>query len=211
MKVVRTITVRYSRSRFRSVRAAAALSFLLLFAMSCPSPAGEAKPVTAILIAARADLQDPYFADSVVLVMNSLGPTPIGIIINRPTQVPVSRLFPDLKRLAQMQDKVYFGGPVDIESVWFLFRAASRPEHAAEALAGVYLSNDRELLLQLLGRGKPTEGLRIFVGHSAWGPGQLESEIKSGAWTLEHADSDAIFNGQSEHPWPAPQAPKRSI
>ena len=31
--------------------------------------------------------------------MNNLGPAPVGIIINRPMPIPVSRLFPDLKRL----------------------------------------------------------------------------------------------------------------
>jgi putative AlgH/UPF0301 family transcriptional regulator len=52
------------------------------------------------------------------------------------------------------------------------------------------------------------DGLRIFIGHSGWAPRQLEAEIARGDWTLERAKSDAIFNGKSEHPWPAPQAPK---
>jgi putative transcriptional regulator len=91
----------------------------------------------------------------------------------------------------------------------FLLRAATPPEHAIQAFDGIYLSTNRELLLQLLGRDKPMDGLRIFVGHSGWAPGQLEAEIARGEWNLERADSDAIFNGKSEHPWPAPQAPKR--
>jgi putative transcriptional regulator len=155
-------------------------------------------------------LPDSNFADSVVLVMNNLGPAPVGLIINRPTQLPLSRLFPDLKPLAQLRDKVYFGGPVEFGSVWFLFRAAKPPKHAIQACDGVYFSANRELLLQLLARAKPMDGLRIFIGYSGWGPGQLEAEIARGDWTLEHAESDAIFNGKSEYPWPAPQAPKRS-
>jgi len=146
-----------------------------------------------------------------MLVMNNLGPAPVGIIINRPTPIPVSGLFPDLKRLAQVHDKVYFGGPVDFESVWFLFRAATRPEHAIQAIDGVYLSADQQLLLQLLGRDKPMDSLRIFFGHAGWAPGQLEAEIDRRAWTLKRADTDAIFSGKSEHPWPSIQDPKRSI
>ncbi len=191
--------------------AAALCALMLLIGSSWPTCAGDAKRLSAIFIVARDELPDPNFADSVVLVMNNLGPAPVGIILNRPTQIPVSRLFPDLKRLAQVQDKVYFGGPVDFGSVWFLFRASKRPEHAVQALEGIYLSASRELLLQLLGRNKPTDGLRVFVGHSGWAPGQLEAEINHGDWMLEHADTDAIFNHKSEHPWPAPQTPKRSI
>jgi putative transcriptional regulator len=183
---------------------------LLLFAASWPRSAEEAKPLTAILLVARSELPDPNFADSVLLVMNNLGPAPIGIIVNRPTHVAVAELFPDLKRLAQLRDKVYYGGPVGFGSVWFLFRGAKPPKEAIQAFDGVCVSADRALLLQLLGRDKPMEGLRIFIGHAGWAPGQLEDEINRGDWTLKRAESDAIFNGKSEHSWPEPQTPKNS-
>ena len=183
---------------------------LLLLASSWSTPAADSKAVTAILLTARTDVSDADFANSVVLVMNNLGPAPIGVIVNKPTSIPVSRLFPDLKRLAPLHDKVYFGGPVEFGSVWFLFRAAAVPEHAIQASEGICISADRELLLQLLGRTKPMDGLRIFIGHSGWAPGQLEAEIARGDWTLGRAESAAIFGGKSDHPWPAPPAPKRS-
>jgi putative transcriptional regulator len=183
-------------------------ALLLLSGSSRPTSAADTKPLTAILLVAQDDLSDPSFANSVVLVMNNLGPAPVGIIVNRPTPIPVSHLFPNLKRLAQVSDKVYFGGPVEFEAVWFLFRAAKPPEHAIPTCDGVYLSADRDLLLQLLGRDKPMDGLRIFVGHAGWAPGQLEAEIAAGAWTLKRAEAEAIFNGKSEHPWPSPPAPK---
>jgi putative transcriptional regulator len=187
--------------------AGALCALLLLAGSSWPASAPDAKPLTAILLIARDDLPDSNFADSVVLVMNNLGPAPVGIIINRPMPIPVSRLFPDLKRLAKVRDKVYFGGPVDFGSVWFLFRAAAPPEHAIQACDGVYLSADRQLLLQLLGRDNPMDSLRIFVGHAGWAPGQLEAEIGHGDWTLKRADPEAIFNGKSEHPWPGEHTP----
>jgi putative transcriptional regulator len=201
-----------ANSAFCSRRALAqALCVLLLLASpAVPADAEDAKPLTAILLVARGELRDPNFADSVVLVMNHLGPAPVGLVINRPTDILVSRLFPDLKRLAALPDKVYFGGPVELTSVWFLFRAARPPEHAVQAFGSIYLSTNRELLLQLLGRNKPMDNLRIFIGHSGWGPGQLEAEIAQGAWQLEHADPDAIFSRKSEHPWPAPAHPDNS-
>ena len=142
-----------------------------------------------------------------MLVMNNIGPAPAGVIINRPTRIAVSRLFPDLKRLAQLNNKLYFGGPVEITSVWFLFRADRPPEHAIQVLDDVYVSTNRELLRKLLDRDKPMEGLRIFIGHSGWAPDQLEAEIARGDWTLAPADTDAIFDGKSEHPWPEQHAP----
>jgi putative transcriptional regulator len=185
-------------------------ALLLVCGSSWPTSAAAAKPLRAILLMAAGNLPDSDFADSVVLVMNNLAPAPVGIIINRPMPIPVSRLFPDLKRLVQVRDKVYFGGPVEFGSVWFLFRATTPPEHAIQACDGVYLSADRELLLQLLGRDKPMDGLRVFVGHAGWAPGQLEAEIANGDWTLKRAEPRAIFGAKSVHPWPRAQAPKPS-
>jgi len=208
------------RRAFDLVRCAAGAFGALLLLSATPQPiraapdaaAGEAHAPTAILISARDDVADPDFAGSVVLVMNNLGPAPVGIIVNRPTPVPVSRLFPAIKRLAQLPDKLYFGGPVEFGAVWFLFRAAKPPdpEHTTRAFDDVYLSADRKLLLQLLGREKPMEGLKIFVGHAGWAPGQLQDEIAHGDWALERADPEAIFHPKPENPWPSTQAPKRS-
>jgi putative transcriptional regulator len=164
----------------------------------------DASSTTSILLIAGDGLADPNFSGSTVLVFNNLGPAPVGFIINRPTPVPVSRLFPDLKRLAQVKDKLYFGGPVDFGSVWFLFRAHTAPKHALQACDGVYLSADKELLEQLLSRDHPMDGLRIIVGYSGWTPDQLRAEIASGAWTLKRAGAEAIFSGKSENPWPSP-------
>jgi len=191
--------------------AGALCAFLLLSVSPRSASVLADEPLTAILLIARHGLPDPNFGDAMVLVMNNLGPGPVGIIINRPMPVPVSHLFPDLKPLKKVSDKVYFGGPIDYGSVWFLFRAASAPQHAIQAFDGVCVSADRQLLLQLLGRNKPMDSLRIFVGHAGWAPGQLEAEIARHDWTLRRAEVDTIFSGKSEHPWPSPRAPQLTI
>jgi putative transcriptional regulator len=189
---------------------AGALCALLLLFKPWPTSADDARPLNAIMLVARSGLPDSDFADAVVLVMNNLGPAPLGLIVNRPTRTMVSELFPDLERLARLHDKLYFGGPVEIGPIWFLFRAATPPEHAIQAFDGVCLSADRDLLLRLLRRDKPMEGLRIFIGHAGWAPGQLEAEINRGDWTLEPADSDTIFNDKRKQPRPASPGPKLS-
>jgi putative transcriptional regulator len=178
----------------------------LLLALSFPTIVGavEKTPLTAIVITAKAELPDDNFAASAVLVLNNIGPAPIGLITNRPTKFTVAHLFPELERqLAQVPDRIYFGGPVELDTIWFLVRAARAPEHSIKAFDDVYISSSRELLLRLLGRQKPMEGLRIFVGHSGWAPGQLEAEIGHGDWVLAKANADSIFSSKSDHPWPS--------
>jgi putative transcriptional regulator len=181
----------------------------LLLATAWPTLAEDTQPVTAIFLVAQAMEPESPFADSIVLTMNNLGPAPVGIIINRPTPISVAEIFPDVKRLERVHDKVYFGGPVELGTVWFLFRASAAPKHAIRAIDNVYLSGDRDLLRGLLRRDKPMDGLRIYIGHAGWGPGQLEGEIDVGAWALKRADADAIFNGEDENPWTPSPVPRR--
>jgi putative transcriptional regulator len=178
---------------------------------SWPAVADESTRLTAILLVAREGLVDSSFSGSVVLVMNHVADGPVGVIVNRPTPMTVADLFPDRKRLATIRDKVYFGGPVEFGTVWFLFRAAKKPVRAVQAFDDVYLSADRSLLLRLLRRENPMANLRIFIGHAGWAPGQLEAEIGHGHWTLERAASDAVFAPDIEHPWPAPPEPELTI
>jgi putative transcriptional regulator len=177
-----------------------------LVALLLVSPVGavEKTPLTAIVITAKAELPDDNFAASAVLVLNNIGPAPIGLITNRPTKFTVAHLFPELEQqLAQVHDRIYFGGPVELDTVWFLVRAAKAPEHSIKAFADVYISSSRELLVRLLGRQKPMQGLRIFVGHAGWAPGQLEAEISHGDWAVARADADEIFSSKSDRPWPS--------
>ncbi|HEY1327355.1 MAG TPA: YqgE/AlgH family protein [Casimicrobiaceae bacterium] len=185
-----------------------AVCAFLLLGLSAAFAAETAKPLTTILIVAREDLPDDNFRDAVVLVMNNLGAAPAGVIINRPTRIPVSHLFPDRDKLAHTDAKLYFGGPVNLTAVSYLFRADSPPGGAVEVADGIYFGTSRELLLQLLDRDKPMEGLRIFVGYSGWEPGQLENEIARGDWRLERASAGTIFDAKPQHPWPDSQGPE---
>ena len=182
-------------------------AFVLLFGMSSPISADDAPSLTTILLVARSELRDPNFKDSTVLVMNNLGPAPVGVIVNRPTRIAVARVFPDVERLEQLEDRVYFGGPVDLTKVSFLFRADTPHGHAIRVVDGVYFSADRELLRKLLDRERPMDGLRILIGHAAWAPGQLEAEIARNDWTLAPATAETIFSGKAGHPWPEREPP----
>lgn len=177
---------------------------IVLLALCAVAPArGEEAGATTILLVAQSELRDPNFGGSVVVVLNNIGPAPAGLIVNRPTRLKVSRLFPDVESLGQREDKVYFGGPVQLTSaVSFLFRSEVEPENAVRVLDGVYLGTDRKLLRKLLARDAPMEGLRIFIGYSGWSPGQLEAEVARGDWTLAPADAETLFGNASERPWP---------
>src|SRR2546423_686472 len=147
-----------TRSGFclRRYAAGALCALLLLSGSSWPESAPDAKPLTAILLIARDDLPDSNFAASVVLVMNNLGPAPVGSIITVPMPSPASRLFADVKPLAMPRDTVCHGGAVACGSARCLFRGSGPPPApAGQACDGVSSTAGRQPGSGAGGQGKP--------------------------------------------------------
>jgi putative transcriptional regulator len=189
------------RGRPGAAARAAAATFAL--ALCAAAPAASPRDGAALLLVADPELTDPNFHQAVVLVTRRPGIAgPIGVVINRPSPVTLARAFPDVKSLAAVEDKVYVGGPVARQALFYVFHASAAPPDAVEVAEGVYLDWSGERLRTLLGREKPVEGLRVYAGHAAWSPGQLEAEVARGFWKSARADARSIFAERPETLWP---------
>jgi putative transcriptional regulator len=176
------------------------LPFFLAVLALCTAALADDPSADAILLVARSDLPDPFFHDSVVLVTNAVV-APFGVIVNKPLKFKLSEAMPDVERMKKLDEKIFFGGPVQADDVLFVFRAAEAPQSALRIMEGVYMSGNRELLDSLLARDKPMEGLRVLAGHAGWSPGQLENEISRGDWALLPADAATIFSAKPDAIW----------
>jgi putative transcriptional regulator len=164
---------------------------------------GTAVAADSIFLVARKDMPDPNFHDSVVLVTRVDGAGgPMGVIINRPTKIPLSGFFPEIEENVRPDEKLHFGGPVARQVVLFLFKAAGAPDDAIEVLDGVYLASDRKLLREILSGEKKVDALRVFVGYAGWAPEQLEGEVSRGDWHVMQPDAKTIFEKKAERIWP---------
>jgi len=154
----------------------------------------------AVLLVASPELQDPNFAESVVLVLFPREGGPLGVILNRPTRLMLKDAFPDEQNLRGRSDTVYFGGPVRPGGLMFLFRREGASEGAFPVLEDLYLSNNGTLLDTLLG-GSEGGVQRYFLGYSGWAPVQLEVEVASGAWHVLPADRQTILQMDPKVMW----------
>ena len=179
------------------------MSLLLAGAACCAALAQEAPRAGALFLVADPSLADPNFDKTVVLVArHGEVAGPIGVIINRPTAIAIERAFPDAKNLAGIEDRLYVGGPVARHVFFYVLRASATPPDAVEVTEGVYLGWNPKHLKALLERAKPLEGLRIYAGHAAWAPGQLEAEVARGFWKSARPDARSIFATRPENLWP---------
>jgi len=164
-------------------------------------PGGSEESSNGVFLVAKRDLADPYFRESVVLVTQHGGRSPIGVIVNRPTPLLLRTVFPDNENLRNSEAAVFFGGPVSPQLLVYAFRGTDRLEGALTVLPDLHLSFDPAILAELLRRANPTKDLRVYAGYSGWAPGQLQHEIARGDWYVVRADADTIFSSHPETIW----------
>ena len=154
------------------------------------------------LLVARRDAADPVFAQSVILLVRYQRDGTLGVVINRPTEIPVSRALRGLHGAEHRDEPVYAGGPVEPGTAMVLLRANAMPEEGVSHIHGkVYVLTAKESLEKYLG-GKAGPGeLRVFMGYSGWSPGQLEDEIESGFWHVLPANAELAFDAEPESLW----------
>ena len=182
------------------------LSILSMMLLGASAPGqGKLAPAGGVFLVAKNEIEGGPFYQSVVLLLAHSEKGTLGLIVNRTTEVPLSEALPELGR--ETSHELYFGGPVELSGLLYLFRSSEPPEQpelvddADHVMGDVYYSGDRELLEELMDTDKKTDELRLFIGHSGWAPGQLDAELVRGSWDLVRADAFTVFGKDPETMW----------
>ena len=152
------------------------------------------------LLVASEKLGDPNFAESVVLILEHDGDKgTVGVIINRRSEVSLSRVFPEIKGASG--DPVYVGGPVDMTAVQALLRLPNGVDEASHVSGDVYATGSKQLIENSVRTRVSSSKFRLYVGYAGWAAGQLEAEIRIGAWLVLGNRSKLIFDDDPDSLW----------
>jgi putative transcriptional regulator len=176
----------------------ALLSLLLLFPLLGAWAEEPREPARGTFLVASRDLVDPNFRQGVVLLLEYGVEGAVGLVVNRPSEVPLSRMLPYIKALRGSQDTVYLGGPVEPLRMTFLFRSPGRQD-ALAVFDDVWASSQFDLLEATV--EKATGPVRVYAGYAGWAPGQLDAEIERGDWFVLDADPVAVFSPEPQELW----------
>jgi putative transcriptional regulator len=146
-------------------------------------------------------LIDPNFRETVVLLIRYGQDGAMGLVINRPVELKLSTVFPDIKELERRKETLYLGGPVQPARVLLLVKSASPPEASMPVFDDVYLSSSLKVLRRLIKKPLQGERFRIYGGYAGWAPNQLESELDRGHWHVLKADTETLFDRKSSEIW----------
>ncbi len=153
------------------------------------------------LLVATRDTFDPNFAETVILLVQYDHDSAVGLIVNRRTKAPISRVLQEMKAAKQRTDPVYLGGPVELSGVLALLRSRTKPGDSKQVLGDVYLVSSRPVLEKALAAGLESRQLRVYLGYSGWGPGQLENEMRLGGWYIFDGNANLVFDPDPASVW----------
>ncbi|MGE5301309.1 MAG: YqgE/AlgH family protein [Acidobacteriota bacterium] len=164
-------------------------------------PSSDERPSKGKFLVATSRINDPRFREAVILLINYDSNGTLGLIINRPTEVKISTLFPGVRELQKRLDTAFFGGPVGMEQCFMLIRSAVPPEESLHVFRDIYVSTSMSLLKRVAQGGKGGEKFRLYAGYAGWAAGQLERELSAGDWHILQADPETVFGKDPEKIW----------
>ena len=147
-------------------------------------------------------LSDQAFAKSVIYMCEHSDRGALGLIINKPSDINLKSLFEKvalpLHREDLIETLVFHGGPVQTERGFVLHESLMPGAQSVYASTmsipgGLEMTTSKDVL-EALSTGAGPRKVLVSLGYSAWGEGQLESEISENSWLTVAADMAIIFD-----------------
>ncbi len=138
-----------------------------------------------------------YFAQSLIYICDHDERGALGLIVNRQLDMTLNDILKEMKipTTQTYPAAIYDGGPVDPTHGLVLHQVTQD-----KAWPGTYrfshdicISSSKEILQAIANNNGPEDFL-LILGHSGWGPGQLEEELAKNTWLSVPADLDIIFS-----------------
>ena len=156
-------------------------------------------PAPGILLIADPFLKDPNFLRTVVFLCEHKEEGSFGFVLNRQYENTLDELIPELE---EHKIPVFYGGPVQPDTIHFLHQYPDDIPGGIEVMKGVYWGGDFDKVVELLQSGTIDTGkIRFYIGYSGWSGGQLTEEMKEKTWLTVKAIRKLIFHKNYEEIW----------
>ncbi|HOO84351.1 MAG TPA: YqgE/AlgH family protein [Prolixibacteraceae bacterium] len=148
------------------------------------------------ILIAEPFLPGSYFNRSIVFLVEHNANGSVGFILNKPVNFQINEFY---KEFPNYNDKIYIGGPVNIESLFFIHKLGDRIKGSVPIINDLWWGGDFDDLKQLMNDGQITNNqIRFFLGYSGWDKGQLKEELKEDSWIVSDIAPNLVINGQNE-------------
>jgi putative transcriptional regulator len=152
-----------------------------------------------LLIAEPSIIGDLSFNRSVILLADHDKEGSVGFIINKPLKYTINDLLPEI----DASFKIYNGGPVEQDNLYFIHNIPELIPNSIEISNGIYWGGDFESTKALINGGKINKNnIRFFLGYTGWEENQLEMEMNSNSWIIApNSYKNKIISKATTHFW----------
>jgi len=138
-----------------------------------------------LLIAEPSIIGDVSFNRSVVLLADHSDQGSIGFIMNKPLDYFLSDLVPDI----ESDFKIYNGGPVEQDNLYFIHKVPHLIPNSVEISEGIFWGGDfSEVSKLIVNQQISSHEIRFFLGYSGWDAQQLNQELEANSWVVVKND-----------------------
>ena len=152
-----------------------------------------------LLIAELSIIGDLSFNRSVILLADHTSEGSVGFILNKLLKYTIKDLLPEVKS----NFKIYNGGPVEQDNLYFIHNVPDLIPNSIEISKGIYWGGDFEFTKELINTGViKKKNIRFFLGYTGWDSEQLENEMQANSWILiKNSYENKILGKASVHFW----------
>jgi len=152
-----------------------------------------------LLVAEPSIIGDLSFNRSVILLADYNTEGSVGFIINKPLKYTIHDLIPDITA----RFKIYNGGPVEQDNLYFIHNIPELIPNSIEISNGIYWGGDFESTKELINKGAiNNDNIRFFLGYTGWDENQLENEMESNSWIItSNSYENKIIGKSATHFW----------
>jgi putative transcriptional regulator len=161
------------------------------------------------------DLVDPLFHRVVVLIVDHGVEGTLGLIINRPLGLTAAQIVQDPDSVVNFPERrgkipLYGGGPVETQAVFALHTGLPPSLQSAASRVicpGIVFEPSFPVLNPYVSGQFPEFPpddipiVRLYLGYTGWGEGQLERELEQGSWQRIEARSSLVFQTPPHEIW----------
>lgn len=144
-------------------------------------------------------LKDPNFLRTVIFLCEHRDEGSFGFVLNRKLNYVIGDLMSDLEGC---NFPVFYGGPVQQNTIHFLHRCPGLITGGEQVTDDIYWGGEFEEVVALLSDNRLTPNdIRLFLGYSGWGEGQLKGEFKEHTWLTTHSSEQLVFGDDETSIW----------
>ena len=157
------------------------------------------EPGPGILLIADPFLKDPNFIRTVVLLCDHKEEGSFGFVLNKQIEQTLDEL---LENFEGFQLPVYYGGPVQTDTIHFVHQYPDLIPDACKVSNDIYWGGNFETVSVLIkNKSIDLNKIKFFIGYSGWADGQLSSEMNEKSWLTVDATKNLVFNTKPEEVW----------